>query len=652
MKRLFKILISAVMTVATVLSVAACSKPDETKNTDAAPKYGTHTAQVEPLGYSFVQDGASDFTVVIPTECSNTEKTAQEELVYFISEATGCRLQFVYDKDLSYDENAKYISIGATTVLQSSGLVVNYKQLKSTGFRLLTKGNTLFIIGQSEGYGVVYGVYEFLKYAIGFKVFATTEVQYEKTNTVQAEKFDVLEIPAMELTLVTNAKWSNPLQLFRMRELRQTEEFGFLYGVGHTIVEDVVPPSQYPGRSNRDSYDPDFHPWFWFEDGYNEAQPCLTNTEMMDEIVKVVTRDLLADKSKMNVFLGQSDGYHKCLCKYCKEAREQYGPEESALLMRFMNYVSSRVAENLKLAGDTRDITYGTFAYAHTKEPPVRVSEDGTVTPTHESVVPNPNVAVMFAPLEASYTVSFEHPDNKGVYDRLMQWNTIASKLWSWLYGVNYYEYFVGLDNFGTLQDNYIALASVNTQISYIYGNYGGNSNLVDLREYLYSNLSWDPYLDMDALIDEFMEGYYYEAAPYMREYYDYLRAHYAWLRSEMSEKGYRGTLYVSHTAEMWPDRTLCEMEEILNKAYAAIEKYKDTDRYTYEKLYDRVNVETLSYRYLRLEFHSKLYSNSYVKEHIDSFEKDCAKHEIIWWKESSTATIGTKISEWRNRLN
>lgn len=648
-KKLLKSLICATLIFSTLISAFACD--GQTSDISAETKYGTHLAEVEDLQYALIEDGTSDFKIVIPAECSNTEKIAQEELAYFLREATGYEPEFIYDNGLTFDEDAKYISVGDTALLQTSGIVVNYKQLKSTGFRLVTKGNTHFIIGQSEGYGVVYGVYEFLKYTIGFKVYATTEVQYEKTDTVGAKKFDVLEIPAMEITLVTNARWSNPLQIFRMLELRQTEEFGFLYGIGHTIVQDIVPHTQYPGHEY-DATVEDCHPWYWFEDGYSEPQPCLTNTEMMDEIVRVVTSDLLADKSKMNVFLGQSDGYHKCMCKYCEEARELYGPEESALLMRFMNYISSRVAENLKLAGDTRDITFGTFAYAHTKEPPIRVAEDGTITPTHESVVPNSNVAIMFAPLEASYIVPFNHPDNKGVYERLMQWSAISDKIWSWLYGVNYYEYFVGLDNFGTLQDNYIALASVNTQISYIYGNYGGNANLVDLREYLYSNLSWDPYQDLDGLIDEFMEGYYYDAAPYMREYYDFLRAHNAWLASEMSDKGYRGTLYVSHTAEMWPNRTLSEMEAILNKAYAAIEKYKETDMYTYEKLYDRINAETLSYRYLRLEFHSKLYPNSYIKEQIDLFEEDCAKHEIIWWKESSTATIESKIAEWRNRLN
>lgn len=648
MKRIISLLMSIVLVAAVAIMPAGCKKKNETTAAPEEEKYGTHTAVVEELGYPFVSGGASDFTIVIPAECSDTEKTAQEELTYFIGEATGCRLDFVYDDAASYDPAAKYVSIGQTKLLSDAGIVVNYKALKSTGFRLKTVGNTLFIIGQSEGYGVLYGVYEFLKYAIGFEVYATTEVQYENKTVVPAQKFDVLEIPAMEITLVTNARWTNPLQLFRMRELRQTEEFGFLYGIGHTITEQIVPVGSYPGRSNRDG---STEPWYWYEDGYSDPQPCLTNVAMMDEIVKVVTRDLLADKSKMNVFLGQSDGYHKCGCARCEEARRQYGPEESALLMRFMNYVSERVMSNLALAGDTRDITFGTFAYAHTKEPPVRVAEDGTITPTDPSVVPNDNVAVMFAPLEASYIVPFSHPDNKGVYDRLMQWKTIAKKIWSWLYGVNYYEYFIGLDNFGTLKDNYIALASVNTQISYIYGNYGGNSNLVDLREYLYSNLSWDPYRDQDELVDEFMKGYYYDAAPYMREYYDYLRAHYAWLRSEMSDKGYRGTLYVSHTAEMWPDSVLTEMQTILDKAYAAIEKYRDTDMYTYEKLHDRINEETMSYRYLRIEFHSKLYPSSFIKQMIDDFEEDCVKHELIWWKESSTATIASKLAEWRNKL-
>ena len=41
------------------------------------------------------------------------------------------------------------------------------------------------------------------------------------------------------------------------------------------------------------------------------------------------------------------------------------------------------------------------------------------------------------------------------------------------------------------------------------------------LSVWLFLKLGWDPYEDVDALIDEFCDKVYGDAAPYMKEYYD-----------------------------------------------------------------------------------------------------------------------------------
>jgi len=49
----------------------------------------------------------------------------------------------------------------------------------------------------------------------------------------------------------------------------------------------------------------------------------------------------------------------------------------------------------------------------------------------------------------------------------------------------------------------------------------GGVGDLEQLRAWLIGHLLWNPYQDQDQLINEFMQGYYGPAAPYLRQYYD-----------------------------------------------------------------------------------------------------------------------------------
>ena len=53
-------------------------------------------------------------------------------------------------------------------------------------------------------------------------------------------------------------------------------------------------------------------------------------------------------------------------------------------------------------------------------------------------------------------------------------------------------------------------------------GNYWGEMS--ELRAYLISKLLWNPEADADAIIDDFVNGYYGNAGPYIRQYIDTMR--------------------------------------------------------------------------------------------------------------------------------
>lgn len=49
----------------------------------------------------------------------------------------------------------------------------------------------------------------------------------------------------------------------------------------------------------------------------------------------------------------------------------------------------------------------------------------------------------------------------------------------------------------------------------------GDGTDLEELKDYVMAEKMWDPSLDHDVLIEEFLSGYYQAAAPFVRLYMD-----------------------------------------------------------------------------------------------------------------------------------
>jgi tetratricopeptide (TPR) repeat protein len=166
------------------------------------------------------------------------------------------------------------------------------------------------------------------------------------------------------------------------------------------------------------------------------------------------------------------------------------------------------------------------------------------------------------------------------------------------------------------------------------------------LHLYVLTQLEWNVNQDTDCLIDEFMNGYYKCAAPYMKKAFDYLMAHMQKVRAR--HKYLTGREYHSGMCGrdvnydgIWDLNVAYDISLIFDQADQAIEN-SDFSAEFKEQLKDRVEAERLLAIYIQLEYFVKeltIYDearsiNFFPKEKalelVDRMEKGCEKFNIV----------------------
>ena len=115
-------------------------------------------------------------------------------------------------------------------------------------------------------------------------------------------------------------------------------------------------------------------------------------------------------------------------------------------------------------------------------------------------------------------------PENKSFLNDLKGWSTIAPHMYIWDYVVNFGHYVMPYPNFRVLQSNILSFRDnhaigIMEQASY----QGRGGEFSELRAYLISKLLWNPECNTEAVINDFMYGYYGRAGKFVRQYFDLL---------------------------------------------------------------------------------------------------------------------------------
>lgn len=661
-KKIGKIITTFLALTVGLCTISGCKEEEQSAREEVKQKERKeqcHELSVKETGNYLVKNGKSEYTIVFPeNSSSHLTDTAVDEMVYFFKEATGVTLGSKPDSDLQFNANNKYISIGETTLLSQANVSLDKTELGTSGYEIQTVGNSVFITGGA--YGELYGVYGFLEIYFDLEVYAGDEI-YLKSGISEQKFLDITakDIPDIEHQIHPFSSQQTTTNRLRFKNV------GDVYAanrgrVWHNVLKGVIPYELYGIDITADA------------DPYGNVitqnmKDAITSHEMYESnpewfnhpewyvMEKEKTQDPLGDSSKIeplqvNVTISQEGWsaeqnaesqqlFYEVVLYEMKAAlnkstsREMtftlqdngYSSEDAISMQNFAKY-GTHAAEYIQcanyLAAEIRkeypDFRMTIFAYSGVKNAPVKMNEKGEYVPIDDSVVLADNVDVMVC-ISSNRNFGIEDEEvNSEALKMAKQWEVLAknSKLTCWLYNLTYYSnYFLPNSGMMSIANNYRYMFEHGYRLIYDQAQYTETA-LMDwgfLKSYLVSQLRWNVYQDVNELTENFFTHYFKAAAEPMLEAFHMEQNRLTEVGMTMEDVtdltiGSDNTKKEMLKEEAWSDNFLQQLLAKFDEAYKAIEIYKDSDPTLYQTLYNRINLETFSIRYLRIEIYGKYY--------------------------------------------
>jgi hypothetical protein len=461
---------------------------------------------------TLAQNQKTSYVIALANDAIPAEKTAAEQLQKYLQQVTGAT--FSIQPETAVKPDAPQILVGAG---QRVGVLLP-RQAGSTpgsdGIVIQSVGQNLILSGDRPR-GALYAVFQFLEDEIGCRWWTPTEstIPTKSTLIIQPQNL-VYASPFSYREHYTTSVQSDPVFATIMREnghfQTQSEEWGGHYnilGFVHTF-NDLLPVKKYFAD----------HPE-WYPDPENGNLPCTANSKMPDDeqidpdlsnpqVVEEVTKNALEwiEKNPQAGYISVSQndntgGY--CRCSQCAALTAAEG-SPSGPLIKFVNQVAAKIHQQYP------DFLVETLAYNYSENPP-------------KTIRPAQNVIVRLAPINTDYGHPINSDWNKATRDKVLAWADISPQLFIWNYVTNFNGNMLPHPNWdGLAKDLRFFADNKVTGIFQQGDNYtNGVGDFVQLRAWLIGKLMWNPNLDQSKLTDEFLQGYYGEAAPHLRQYLD-----------------------------------------------------------------------------------------------------------------------------------
>ena len=575
----------------------------------------------DKTAYYLVQGGVSEYKIVVSAEATDNERFAANELANFLNLATGAETEVVTDEE--YSSTDAIISIGNTKQAVEANAVTD-QNLATSSFVLKTVGNSLYVIADKNGDGeaCLYGVYQILQDAVNFRVYAADEIHYDTDkDTIPLYKYDKTYKPTFDQRELGYASIANDETYKKRMRLvwHDTDVRWTLHG--HTQASHFVNPnfgdtlhSEHEGMTFGQAH-PD-----WFDGG----QLCWSAGAEMEQVAAEKLISYIENYPQGEyIMLGQMDNTDYCSCDRCKAKMTELGINPAGMQILFLNNVI-KIAEKWRAENrPEQDVKYVTFAYNGTLQPPVKKDENGNLVAINDQVKPHDKLYIYFTPIETDFAVDLSNQRNLSVMEALNGWNALAGgRIMVYIYDINFRNYFINFNNFGTVESMYRDYLS--NGVYYMYSQ-GPIDTCVpcfqEMRVFVESQLMWDIDQGYDKLVDEFMQAYYRDAAPAVRKFYDLIRNRYAHYYA-VDDISLGGGIYDSiGNSDIWTENFVNALGDALDDALAAVEKYKIADGELYNKLRDRIMKEYLSVIFLKLSYYQASYSSAQIAEMKANFK-------------------------------
>lgn len=260
---------------------------------------------------------------------------------------------------------------------------------------------------------------------------------------------------------------------------------------GHSFGK-LVPPKEY-FKTN-----PSF---FALYEGFrNEESLCMTNDNVVDIVIKNMQKVISQNPNAQFYSVSQNDDVVYCECQKCNSINNKYGGPQGSLYY-FLNKIAKHFPK-------TKIVT---LAYLHTFKPPKRLKLQS-------------NIYTLICPIELNRGIAIENDNTSKPFRKTLQdWSKTSSHLYLWDYTVQFSNYLSPFPNIHTFSDNYKFFKNNNIKGLFVQGYADIPGDFTELRQYLLAKLLWNCDIDTNAVTDDFLRGFYGNAAPYIKKYLNLL---------------------------------------------------------------------------------------------------------------------------------
>lgn len=523
------------------------------------------------------EDGRTEYTIVIPEDASEAGEYAAVELKQFLKEISGADFPVMSEEKIKEDQKDNLILVGCGRLCESFIFPEELTQLKEEGFLIRTVGMDLVITGNT-GRGTLYGVYGFLKKYLGCRWFTPEVSHIPRRNMLEIGSIDITEAPALEYRepyLLGNQDPNWHVRNFSNGHFPKiTSRLGgrVKYDPFVHSFYTMVPPEKYFAEH------PEYYAQINGKRVGERAQLCLSNEDVFQIVLGQLRKRLDQDPDITIVSVSQNDCAGACTCEKCRKTDEEEGSPAGSMI-RFVN----RIAEALEK--DYPRLRIDTLAYQYTRRPP-RITR-----PRHNVIVRLCSIECCFShPLSKCGKTVTVGGDQEGGHrsftEDLEDWGKICGQLYIWDYTTNFANYLQPFPDFDVLQENIQFLIRSHVRGIFEEGNNaeGESGGLNRLSQYLLARLLWNPDIDMEVCMEEFLAGYYGMAAPWIKRWIEACQ--------KRITPGVHMSIYDSADAVYLDETLLEEGDRFFDYAEAAADN---------EEILSRVRTSRLALRYVRL---------------------------------------------------
>ncbi len=378
----------------------------------------------------------------------------------------------------------------------------DWKGLGEEGFLIRRTDDTVILTGAPGAKrGTLYAVFVFLERVLGCRWWTPDASFIPRRAPRIPRDLAIREVPPMELRETDywfRRDWAW-MTANRTNMSGIPDEWGGSRSYAafvHTMIGTLIPNEKVLA-----------HPeWHAIVDGRpNPDQLCLSRPEVLAETIEGVRRILRAKPEAEIISVSQMDNHIYCRCPACAKVDARAGSPAGSML-RFVNKVAAAIEPEFpRVAVDT-------LAYLYTRKAP-------------RGIRPRRNVIVRLCTFECDFLHPLDHPNNRPFMRDLRAWSRISKRLYVWDYAANFAHYTLPHPNWFVLAPNMRLFHAHHVKGMFPEGSRtcpGGE--MAELKTWVLLQLMWKPDADGDALIREFLHGYYGPAGKpierYMRRVY------------------------------------------------------------------------------------------------------------------------------------